>query len=143
MELKIVIDKTCQERIEIFAREKNDTVKQIEQIVLGKNDEIFGFLDREAVRLDLDEVYCFFSDGNKVYLKTENKNYAVRQRIYELEETLPSNFIKLNQSCIANIKKIKKFDTSISGTLKVVFKNGYIDYVSRRRIKAVKERLGL
>ena len=41
------------------------------------------------------------------------------------------------------IKKIKKFDTSVSGMLTVTFKNGYRDYVSRRNLKSVKERLGV
>ena len=59
----------------------------------------------------------------------------------ELEESLPDNFLKINKSCIANIDKIKSFDATITGTLAVNFKNGYRDYVSRRRMKSVKERL--
>ena len=54
-----------------------------------------------------------------------------------------SDFVKLNQSCIVNIKKIECFDASLGGALKVTLKNGYRDYVSRRQLKAVKERLGL
>jgi DNA-binding LytR/AlgR family response regulator len=46
-------------------------------------------------------------------------------------------------SCIANLSKIKKFNASFSGSLSVVFKNGYTDYVSRRSVKFIKERLGL
>ena len=53
------------------------------------------------------------------------------------------SFIKLNQSCIANKNKIKKFESTIGGALKVIFKNGYIDYISRRELKNVKERMGL
>ena len=52
-------------------------------------------------------------------------------------------FIKINQSCLANKTKIKRFETTIGGALKVVFKNGYIDFISRRELKNVKNRMGL
>jgi len=60
-----------------------------------------------------------------------------------LEEKLSSDFIKINQSCIVNIKKIEKFSASIYGTLNIKLKNGYSDYVSRRNMKKIKERFGL
>ena len=44
---------------------------------------------------------------------------------------------------IANLKKVEKFSAAFSGALQVNFKNGYVDYVSRRNLKNVKERLGI
>ena len=61
----------------------------------------------------------------------------------QLEEMLDDSFVKINQSCIANIKKIDRFKATVGGSLTVIFKNGHIDYVSRRNLKNVKERLGL
>ena len=52
-------------------------------------------------------------------------------------------FVKLNQSCLANIKQIKEFKASIGGSVMVIFQNGYKDYISRRELKNVKERIGL
>jgi DNA-binding LytR/AlgR family response regulator len=74
---------------------------------------------------------------------TENETFQLKERLYMLEEMLDDSFLKINQSCIANIHKIKKFDASFSGALFVTLQNGYKDYVSRRRLKAVKERIGL
>ena len=82
-------------------------------------------------------------ENNKVFAITEKENYLIRERLYTIEQALSKDFIKINKSCIANIKKIDRFDASISGTLMVKFKNGYTDYVSRRSVKAVRERLGL
>ena len=69
--------------------------------------------------------------------------FEIKTRLYVIEEKLPENFIKINQSCIANINQIERFNASISGTLKIRFKNGYTDYVSRRQLKNVKERIGI
>ena len=38
---------------------------------------------------------------------------------------------------------IRNFSAKFNGSLQVVFKNGYCEYVSRRQIKAVKERMGI
>ena len=60
-----------------------------------------------------------------------------------MEELLDNSFIKINQGCIVNINKILKFDSSITGSIKVILKNGFSDYISRRELKNVKRRIGL
>ena len=81
--------------------------------------------------------------GSWAFAITEKERLRLKCRLYQLEEVLPEYFVKINQSCVANIRKVARFDTSVSGTLLIKFKNGYKDYVSRRQMKAVKERLGL
>ncbi len=142
VKLKIFIDKNHEEEILLFAHEKNELVKSIEKLVNDDNDTLIGFKDKEAVCLDFNEIYCFVVEENKVYALTEKEKLQLKKRLYQLEEKLPENFVKINQSCIANIKKIKKFDVSFSGSMIVVFKNGYKDCVSRRNVKNIKERLG-
>lgn len=143
MKCKTVIDKTQEEQVLIYAHERNALVEEIEQLVSESSTELNGYNQAQIVRLNITDVYCFTVIGNKVYALTENEKLLVKLRLYKIEETLPKSFVKINQSCIANIKKIKSFDGSLSGTLTVTFKNGYKDYVSRRNMKTVKERLGL
>lgn len=133
------------ERNEIIVRapEKTPLIEEIEKLIQNNLTELIGYNDREAVKISASDVYCFIIENNKVYAVTETDKYQIKQRLYQLEEILDSNFIKINQSCIANLSKIKKFNASFSGSLSVVFKNGYTDYVSRRSVKFIKERLGL
>ena len=56
---------------------------------------------------------------------------------------LKDSFVYINQGCLANLKMIDHFDASIGGTLMVVFKSGYKDFVSRRQLKNIKERIGI
>lgn len=143
MKFKLFIDKNHEEEVIIYAHEKSDLIKEIENLVCENNFDIIGFLDKEGVKLNLNEIYCFIVESNKIYALCEKEKFLVKTRLYKLEESLPENFVKINQSCIANIRKIKKFDASISGTLTVTFKNNYIDYVSRRNVRKIKERLGI
>ncbi len=142
MKLKIFIDKTKDEEVLVYAHEKNEIVKEIERIVKQSNSELIGYKDNEAKKLSLLDVNCFISESNKVYALTDEK-LQVKLRLYQIEDNLNDDFIKINQSCIANIRQIEKVQATFSGSLSVVFKNGYKDYISRRNLKSVKERLGV
>ena len=143
MKCELHIDKNTDEKVLIYAHEQNKAVEEIKSFVENQDIELIGYKDGEIEKLNPNKVNCFIIENSKIYAITDNDKYHVKLRLYNLEEMLGESFIKINQSCIANIRKIKKFDSSISGTLSVVFKNGYIDYVSRRNIKSIKERLGL
>ena len=143
MKLRIVIDPNRDEEIFISAHEKTQLISEIEELVNNNFFDLTGYTETETVKLNLNEVFCFITEDSKVYALTEKHKYRLKLRLYQLEENLNNNFVKINQSCIANIRMIERFDASVSGTMRVVFKNGYTDYVSRRQMKTVKERLGL
>lgn len=143
MKLKIIIDRSRDEEILIVSHERTKLIEDIELLVENSVKEIAGYTEGEIRKLVLAQVCCFIIENNKVYAMSGKDKFLIKLRFYQLEEMLDSRFIKINQSCIANINEIRKFDTSITGTLKVIFKNGYSDYVSRRNIRTVKERLGV
>ncbi len=143
MKCIITIDKEREEEVLIFVHEKTQLIEDIEALINNNEKELVGYSKGEVYRLSPSEVYCFTVENSKVYAITEKDRLQIKLRLYQVEEMLGSGFVKINQSCIANIKKIKKFDTSVSGMLTVTFKNGYRDYVSRRNLKLVKERLGV
>lgn len=143
MKLSIFIDKEREEEVIVYAHEKNSTVKRIEELVCDERPEILGFREDTVEKLDISEIYCFTVENNKVFAYTERNVWHIKQRLYMLEEVLPDNFLKLNQSCIANMNMVKRFEAAFSGSLRVIFKNGHTDFVSRRNMKNIKERLGL
>ena len=138
------IDKENEEKVLIYAREKNELVKDIEALVNSSAISLTGFNDNQIIKINPLDVCCFISENNKVFALVDDNKYQIKQRLYQLEEMdINKYFIKINQSCYANIKKIESFESTIGGALKVIFKNKYIDYISRRELKNVKERMGL
>ena len=132
-----------EERVLIYAHDRTRLVEDIESLVLGSEIDLTGSYDSEIIKIDINDVICFISENNKVYALIGDKKYQIRYRLYQIEELNLNMFIKINQSCLANKTKIKKFETTIGGALKVVFKNDYIDFISRRELKNVKKRMGL
>ena len=143
MKCKTIVDMGREEEVLIYVHAKNETSQKIETFVNGLSTEIFGYRDKISIKLHPSEIQCFTVREGKTFAMTENETFQLKERLYMLEEMLDDSFLKINQSCIANIHKIKKFDASFSGALFVILQNGYKDYVSRRRLKAVKERIGL
>ena len=132
-----------EERVLIYAHDRTRLVEDIESLVLGSEIDLTGSYDSEIIKIDINDVICFISENNKVYALIGDKKYQIKYRLYQIEELNLNMFIKINQSCLANKTKIKKFETTIGGALKVVFKNEYIDFISRRELKNVKKRMGL
>ena len=143
MKFTVILNSEREEEVIVYAKEKNSLVKSIEELVNGADNYFIVQNESGIKRITEKEAYCFYIEDKKVYALTEKEKLLLRMRLYSIEEKLSEDFIKINQSTVINIKKIQRFDVSVTGTLKVVLKNGYTDYVSRRRIKNVKERLGL
>lgn len=143
MKFTVILNSEREDEVIVYAKEKNSLVKSIEELVNGA-DNYFTVQNESGIkRITEKEAYCFYIEDKKVYALTEKEKLLLKMRLYSIEEKLSEDFIKINQSTVINIKKIQRFDVSVTGTLKVIMKNGYTDYVSRRRIKNVKERLGL
>ena len=78
-----------------------------------------------------------------MFASVGDKEYVTKLRINKVLELVDDSFVKINQGCVANASHIQKFGVSLGGALKVVFKNGYCDYVSRRELPNIKRRFGL
>ena len=143
MKYKIIIDKEKEEEIIIYAHQKNELITSIENIINNFQMRLVGNDDGTLTPLNLNDVSSFFTKDNKVYANALGKPYLLNLRLYKIEENLNDSFMKINQGCIVNISKIKRFETSVGGFVKVVMKDGFTDYISRRELKNVKRRIGL
>ncbi len=143
MKFRMFIGTEHEDEILIYSKHKTELIEKIEALCSDENTEIIGYIDRDGIKLDVSDIHCFVVEDNRVFALTQDRKYKLRQRLYNIEEMLDESFVKINQSCIVNLNKIRKFSASVSGTLNVTMKNGYSDYVSRRNLKKVKERMGI
>jgi DNA-binding LytR/AlgR family response regulator len=143
MKIKTIINPLIEERIEIYSKEYNNLIKQIEELIRNYKNHLIGYFEDEIVPLKFDEVYRFFIEDKKIFASTKDKKYLIKLRLYQIEELVNSSFIKINQSCLVNKNKIKKFSSSWGGTILVELKNGDKEYISRRQTKTVLERMGI
>ncbi len=147
MKIQICIDNE-EERIIVHVHSRTELVNKIEEMVLNEENKIegincFGYLESDIVPLKIKEITMFCVEDDKTYASFGNRKYSIKKRLYQIEEILNDDFIKINKSCIINKNHIKKFNTSWNGALLVELDNDERQYVSRRMIKNLKERMGL
>ena len=131
--ITIKVDVTAPELTEDLQKILNNLSKVSsikEEIVATKNNEIF--------LLKANEVIYFYSDEKSNFAKTKDGIYKIKEKLYELEDSLEKGkFIRISNSCIINIGKTKSFDVSQIGSLFAKMEDNTKQEVSKRRIKNV------
>ena len=103
-----------------------------------------GFREGMLEVLDQREIIRIYAAAGKVFAATENREYQLRLRLYELEERLePAFFVRISNSEIINLRKVRGFDLRLSGTICVSLLDGTVSYVSRRYVAKMKKLLGI
>jgi len=109
------------------------------------NDDIYAVKENgDHVSVSLYEAVLFFAENAKVYVRTAKEEYIVPCKLYELEERLKDKeFFRTSKSELVNIRMIKQLDMSLSGTIRVIMKDGSEVYTSRRNVTKLKQVLGI
>ena len=143
MKFKLIIDPGVEEEVVATVRERSALTDKIESLVReysGEN-QLTAYRDDELLRLSFDEIECITVVAGKTYaIDTKGSQYRLKQRLYELEEILPTTFIRINKSALANEKRLERFFATYSGGINARFKSGYEEYVSRRCFAVIKRR---
>lgn len=127
--------------VAIFANKINEEVQAIIDMTQNMNTflkKVIGVKDNDIYLINVDDIICLYSEGKCNYCRTTKDIVKVKQPLYELEEKLsPKDFVRISNSCIINLNQVECFNTGIVGTIMVKFKDGNVEYVSRRRVSQV------
>ena len=143
MKYKLIIDKNAEEEIIAIVHAPSSLTQQIENLICSFSgaDSILGYRDDEMRKLAFSEIECITSLDRKVIaIDTSGVHYRIQDRLRDLEDILPSYFIRINKSTLANEHRIARFDAVFSGGVDAVFQCGYREYVSRRCFAEIRRR---
>ena len=143
MKYKLIIDKNAEEEIIAIVHGPSSLTQQIENLVCNYSgsDSIMGYRDDELRRLAYSEIECITVLDRKVTaIDAGGNRYFLRDRLRDLESILPSYFIRINKSTLANEHRIVRFDATFNGGVDAVFGCGYREYVSRRCFAEIRRR---
>ena len=143
MKYELIIDRDAQESVIVTARAPSALTQKIEDLVrtYSGTDSILGSREDELRRLQFSDIECITILDRKVMaIDREGKEYRIQERLRDLEQLLPSYFIRINKSTLANEHRIARFDAGFSGSEDAVFHCGYREYVSRRCFAQIRRR---
>jgi DNA-binding LytR/AlgR family response regulator len=128
----------------ITASEKTDEVMKLIRRI---EDPLAGTLpvsDAEGVVTVLreEDIISISSGGKKLKILAEDGAYELRMSMQDAGKKLnPLAFIRISRFEIINLAKVKRFDFSVAGNLRIEMQNGYETWASRRLISVIKKRL--
>lgn len=146
MQIDIKIDTTCKTPKVVIITDS--ITEEVDNIIKKLSEDlpkvITGFKEDVAEILEPVNIFRFYTHNGKVYADTNKGEFLIRIRLYEIgtQLCLP-HFARISNSEIINLKKVKNFDLSFSGTICVTLLNGTVTYVSRRYVSKIKKILGI
>lgn len=148
MKLEIKIDTAIVEpETVITTSAMTDEVNRVVNYISNLENASFmitGQKDGKIELLDQENIIRLYAENGKMFAKLDQATYQVRLRLYELEERLDNDkFVRISNSEIVNLKKVKGLDLSFAGTICMELENGEVSYVSRRYVSKIKKKLGL
>ena len=104
---------------------------------------LVGYIDSRIQKVKVKDIcYCEVVD-DRTFLYTAKNMYESKQRLYELEDVLGTNFIRISKSIIVNVEHIKSLRPAINGRFEGLLDSGETVIISRRYVPALKKNLGI
>ena len=143
MKYQLIIDKEAEDEIIAVVHAPSSLTQQIENLVCQYSgfDYLMGYREDEMRKLVFSEIECITILNRKVIaIDGSGIHFSLKDRLRDLEAVLPSYFIRINKSTLANEHRILRFDAAFSGGVDAVFQCGYREYVSRRCFSEIRRR---
>lgn len=145
VELKID-EKYTEPYVEIHTAKLTPTIQAAILLLQSENEShiITAQQENRTYMLDPKTIIVICTEGRELVLYDSAKQrYIVNKPLYELEEQLSKDFIRISKSSIINIKKIKHIEAAFNGTMKIELETGIKEVITRNYRKKFKERLGI
>lgn len=146
MNIKIDVNENLEEEeIIIRCKKISPYIEEIQNTIfdiISSCQSLCFYKDESEYYLSIDDIVFFETTENKISAHTTDQIYFVKYRLYELEEKLPRNFLRISKSTIVNINKIFSITHTLTSPNIIQFYNSHKQvYVSRFYFKTLKNRL--
>lgn len=159
MEVKVHVSPAASEQADLRVRdmrpEIDDVVALLERVGSG---DVSGFADslhvsdshiiiarsgNALIPLRPADVLMARVEHKHVMLHVSSGAYLATKRLYELEELLGRDFVRISKSAIVNLNAIERAQAGFGGVMKVVLSSGCEEWISRKYLPNFKRSLGL
>ena len=128
----------------IHTNEITDEIQNLIKILKSEPRNVLTLKDGDRFSvISLNDIYMVCVEEKDVVVYCEAKKYISNKRLYELEELLGNDFLRISKSTIINLNHVKNVVPSFKGVMYLNMKNGSSGIISRKYLPEFKRRLGL
>ena len=134
-----------EDEITIRCKKVDQKILNIKEYILEQSslkETMIFYKEQKEYQFALETILFFETLGDKIYAHTKNEAYTINYKLYELENILPRNFIRVSKGTIINIMPIFSIQRNLTSSSLVEFIDTYKKvYVSRHYYKEFRKRL--
>ena len=146
MKVNLFVSRDIEEpHADIHTNELTDNITKAMSILESEdsNDLLAVKNGSDITLLEFNDVFMLRVENKQVKVYTENNEYLIRKPLYQVEESLSGDFVRISKTTIVNLKKIKRVAPSLKGMMFIELKNGLKDNISRKYLPDFKNSLDL
>ena len=133
VEITIVGDEEC--------AEVKDVVQLLNTHLEASSSKCIGTIENSQYILNVNEIAFFESRNQQVIAHVENREYIIKDKLYETEKKYP-NFMRISKWCVINMNLVSRVYSPFNMTMNISFKSTEVtQVVTRKYLKAFKERI--
>lgn len=145
MKIRIEICPEGEDEIIIRCRERDGKIQSIERVLDGivkARRELVLYIGNSEYYVPISDILFFETVDSKVCAHTRDAMYSSTYKLFELENLLPSSFVRISKSAIANVMQISSLTRELVGNGELRFyKTEKKTYFSRAYYKILKDRI--
>lgn len=145
MNIQIDINKQYKDTsIMIQTNEWTDELEQLVAFVKGEQSKrLFAMEEDQTIVLEPEKIDYIHSENRRVYAVVEDgRRLEIRMKLFEAEKLLRNHeFVRFSKSVVGNVNRIERFELSFNGNLCVYFISGNKEYISKKYVATVKQKL--
>ena len=143
--VRFEVEEGCRGIDVLFTASERDD--QVDALMERVRDPLSGMwavqnVDGASVSLAEERIITACSENKRLKITADDGQYRLNMSMQDFERAVnPSMFLRVSRYEIVNLRRVERFDFSVSGTLRIELEDGTEVWASRRFIPAVKERL--
>ena len=140
MKIRWIKDPLQEEDIIISYKEDSSKIKELKSL-LDKHEMIVKKDEHDFI-MNLDDILFFETGQNLVYVHSLDNVFETSEKLYQLEASLPKEFMRISKSTIVNVNQISALEKHITSGRSIRFyKSHKITYASRMYFPLLKQAL--
>jgi DNA-binding LytR/AlgR family response regulator len=150
MKVQLIVSKDIEEPYaEIHTNALTENIQKVMALLENENLEevmenksiLAVKKDKDIVFLDFEDIFMIRVEDKQTKVYGEKQGYIIKKPLYQIEETLDHNFVRLSKTTIVNLRKIKRVTPSLKGMMFIELNNGLKDNISRKYLADFKRAL--
>lgn len=132
-----------QEHGEIWVRKMTPELNQLLNYLNGHEQSLWCLDGDELKPIRYQDIFAVQTSDHVLDVSTTDHHYVCRKQLSTVKEELSADFIEASRSAIFNFRHIDHLELLDNGTIDVILTNHQRVPIARRKVKNLKERLGI